>query len=118
MAFPLLSSGALTQFPFTLKRRTIQAHCDMESGLRYSYYWDAADLVGWDLVYSCITDAERNALKAFWDSVGGSWDTFSFTDPQTAVVYPYCRFDGDEFTYQQLGPDQNSLKLSIVEFRP
>lgn len=104
------------QLPFAAKLRAITAKVQLPAGQEYVYYHDANPLRSWDLQYAVLTAAEVSTLRTFFDGVGGGWDSFSFTDPDTSLVYSKCRFDGDfEPTYS--ADDTYSLKLTVQEFR-
>lgn len=104
------------QLPFAAKLRATTGKVQMPAGHEYAYYHDANALHSWDLEWPVLTAAEVATLRTFFDSMGGGWDAFTFTDPDTSTAYTKCRFDGDfELTYN--ADDTYSLKLSIAEFR-
>ena len=104
------------QLPFTAKLRAVTAKERMEAGPEYVYYHDANPLHSWELQYAVLTADEVSTLRTFFDDMGGGWDLFTFTDPDTSTAYTKCRFDGDfELTYN--ADDTYSLKLTVVEFR-
>ena len=47
--------------------------------------------ISYEVIYAMLTDADKNALRVFYDTVENV-DTFSWTHPYTAVVYT-VRFD-------------------------
>jgi hypothetical protein len=103
------------QLPFTAKLQAITAKMRGAAGQEYVYYHDANPLHSWELQYAVLTAAEVTTLRTFFDTMGGAWDSFTFTDPDTAVDHD-CRFDGDfDVTYN--ADDTYSLKLNIQEFR-
>lgn len=104
------------QLPFTAKLAAITAKVRGAAGQEYVYYHDANPLRSWDLQYAVLTAAEVSTLRTFFDGLGGGWDSFTFADPDTAVAYSKCRFDGDfELTHND--DDTYALKLTVQEFR-
>lgn len=115
--FPALRTGVYTQFPYVSSRRFDVTVEKMESGVRYSSYNDAVAFASWELHYSAVSDAEALALRTFFLLVGGSYDVIQFTDLDTGIVYPNCRFNQDTLEVTATGPNQNSFRLLIEEFR-
>jgi hypothetical protein len=115
-AFPNIRTGIVTQLPFVGEQVFANSTVDMESGLRYSYYYDASPLRRWELNFPVLTTDELSTLRTFWESMGGAYGAFDFTDPDTGVTYTKCRFAAETLQYQRSGPTA-SLKLTIEEFR-
>jgi hypothetical protein len=114
--FPEIRTGVVTQLPFVGEQNFANSVADMPSGLRYSYYYDASPRRRWELTFPALTTTELATLLAFYESVGGAWDAFTFTDPDVGTAYTKCRFSGDSFSYEQNGPTC-SAKMIIEEFR-
>ena len=104
------------QLPFVVKAKASTVKVAGVAGQEYAYYYDSGVLYRWELSYPVLTSAEVDTLRSFFDGVGGGWDSFTFTDPDTSVAHTKCRFDGDfELT---LNSDETfSLRFNIQEFR-
>ena len=79
--YPQLLTGSISQYPVsrTSTRRTITNTLPDGTNIRTSD--DGAAEVGWDLTYSHLTDAEAGAIETLFESVCGTWQTFTFLDP-------------------------------------
>jgi hypothetical protein len=121
--FPSLSTAATTQRPFIQRVRYRTTLNDNRTGMRYSYAWYDAGLVGfpnrglmgWTLSYPSISDADMAVLEGFFLQVTGRLTTFSFTDPDSGLTYPTVRFDQDAFGYTYVALGQASTTLQLVE---
>ena len=103
------------QLPYATKLQAVTCKVAGAAGQEYVYYHDALPLRRWELSYPVLTSAELSTMRTFFDGVGGGWDQFTFTDPDSSTEYT-CRFDGDfEVTYN--ADDTYSLKLTVQEFR-
>lgn len=116
MQFPILSTGAYIQRPYTIKHEFITlVHEMQETG----YVWTDAQRpvrvrVG-EFTFPALTDAEYAWLKHFFeDDARGRYETFSFTDPE-GVLWPVCRFDMDELQGSRVSPNVNTCKVTIRE---
>jgi hypothetical protein len=79
--FPQLTTGAGAQYP--LQRESITRTVFNQYGNRVTYkYADGASAqVRWRLQLQNLTDTERAALQAFFDSAEGRLKSFTFLDP-------------------------------------
>jgi hypothetical protein len=82
LCYPQLSTGVISQFPITktFQYRTVTNELPDGSSIRLSDP-DAAT-VSWELRYSGLSSAERDALSSFFASTGGPLKTFLFLDPR------------------------------------
>lgn len=106
----------ILQLPFVAKAKVITVKVEGVAGQEYVYYHDADVLHRWELSYPVLTAAEVTTLRTFFNTMGGAWDSFTFTDPDTTVAHTKCRFDGD-FELTHNADDTFSLRLTIQEFR-
>ena len=86
LVFPQLTSGALTQFPVRKQQR--QRTVVNTSADGYTIRLDdppAAETL-WTLRYSNLSDAEIQALAAFFTSTEGSLQPFTFLDPAANLL--------------------------------
>lgn len=71
-----------------------------------------------EMEYEGITQADRNALRDFWDLQKGAFDK-SWTFPFDGANYADCQFEDDEFAYSEqptaLGRYSLSLKFRQVK---
>ena len=81
LCYPQLSTGVISQFPVTktFAYRTVVNELPDGSSIKLSDPDAAA--VSWELRYSGLSSAERDALSSFFASTGGSLKSFLFLDP-------------------------------------
>lgn len=101
-AFPLLRTGAVTQYPFTgTTAHSVQV-------LRYvdgsEQRFRVAPVVRrWAVHLEAVSEAEAAELERFFETMQGQFGTFSFTDP----------FDGNE--YAECCLEDSHLDLELRE---
>jgi hypothetical protein len=111
-AFPVLSTGARVQLPYT-HDRTFDTVAMQTEGGRYTRSRRGV-LRSWTAGGTALTDAEAAAI---WDLFGlaqGMYRQFSFTDPDSGVVHT-CRFASDVIELRLIAPGHNSLTVGIQE---
>ncbi len=93
--FPQINSNLiLTQLPYTAGLAFESVAQDMETGMRYTFPrrgigldgYPASPLGRFGITFSCITDAEVDALQVFFRSMRGKWGTFRLLDPGGNLV--------------------------------
>jgi hypothetical protein len=94
--FPLLSTGAVTQYPSQkeISFQTTVAH--FVDGSEQRFRTSRGNVKRWLLRMSHITAEEMCALEEFFDSARGQFSSFSFVDPWNGIEYPDCSFDTDQ----------------------
>ena len=112
--FPTLSTGARTQRPYTHGRGFDTASVRTEGG-RYAYARRAASLRTWTAGGSALTDAEAAAIWNMFLLACGQWRSFGWTDPDSLLRFPNCRLGSDQIELRILGPNQNSVTMTIQE---
>jgi len=113
--FPTLAGGERTHRPWSYKREFLTTRNDMPTGKRYAYYHRATPLMRWTIGGESISDADVATLRNFFEARGGSYETFEFVDPETGTTHTKCRFDQGGFEERHIGPNENSVRLVIVE---
>lgn len=116
-AFPLLKTGAVTQYPAT---KTTQYSSFVVrfldgSDQRYRQYTPA--LLQWSVKLSLLDEGELHALEQFFATQEGCFGTFSFVDPWTQTVYPGCSFSEDTLKYQLTDELHGALSVVVVQNR-
>jgi hypothetical protein len=81
LAFPQLSTGAITQYPIQ-KTRSLHAVVNtLEDGSSISYLDPTSGNIRWDMRLSAISLAEMQAIQALFNTSYGPWSGFVFLDP-------------------------------------
>ncbi len=115
--YPGIASGArITQRPWTSKLRYLTTRNDLASGKRYAYYEWSDPKHLWTLTYPSITPAELLTLMQHFVGMGGRWGKFTFTDPDSLLDYPNCRYDMDAFEAEYVDAGHCSVSAQIAEF--
>lgn len=81
LAFPQLSTGAISQYPI---QKTQSLHVivnDLEDGSSISYLDPTSGGIRWDIRLSAISLAEMQAIQALFNNCSGPWSGFVFLDP-------------------------------------
>jgi hypothetical protein len=122
-SFPLLSSGAFAQLPWSSDWRQLTTVNDQASGWAYAFRWYGASLNGfpsaslrrWSAGGPQVPDADVATLEA--DFVGrlGMYKAMSVTDPEDSSVHPNCRYASDVMEIQYLGFKQTAVNLVLEE---
>lgn len=114
-AFPAFSAGESVHLPYRQEWDVLNASNKMPHGYQYAYNLRAAAVKRWEINFS-LSDVDLATLKAFWDTVKGAYDEFTFTDPDTAVTTAKCRFEQDALDTKYVGPNENLVMVQIQEY--
>jgi hypothetical protein len=112
--FPVLSTGARVQLPYTHEHgfETISVRTE---GARYSYAHRTAAARTWSAGGTVLTDAEAAAIWDMFRLARGRWASFAFTDPDSAVRYATCRFASDTLEWRYNAKNNNSVEVQIQQ---
>ena len=69
---------------------------------------------GFHLEFNAIPESTANAIRVFFDSRKGSWDSFSFTNPADGVTST-VRFADDTFRLEHVATGICCLTIDLVE---
>jgi hypothetical protein len=112
--FPVLSTGARMQLPYTHSRKFDTAVVRTEGG-RYTYSKRAAAQKSWSVGGTVLTATEAQAIWDQFRLARGMWAEFAFTDPDTATRYARCRFGSDTLEWRYTGYNVNAVESTIVQ---
>ena len=110
--FPALSTGAATQLPYTVGREFSTVSVQTEGG-RFAWYNRGTVVQSWSAGGTSLTDAEADAIWSYFALARGRYAAFAFTDPESLVRYPSCRFAADTLERHYLSRNQNSIEAQI-----
>lgn len=126
--YPLLSSGATTQLPYTAGYRFRNDVSQTPYGNQYSYSWmgngslptpkfnTGGDLSGpYNLHHENVTDVELAHIAGFFAYQQGRLGNFNYIDPESGLTVNHCRFNQDELKIQYIQPNTNSFDVSIIQ---
>jgi len=112
--FPNLSTGAVTQLPYTKSSGfdTVSVRTD---GGRFAYPKRNTALHSWTAGGTVLTKAEAQAVWDCFRLAGGMLKSIAFTDPDSITRYSNCRFLSDSITWTIIAPGQHSITCAIQE---
>lgn len=113
--FPLLSSGAVLQYPAPLIVGR-QAHIiQFVDGSDQRFAARGLRLRSWQIKLHLLNEAETAALEAFFVEVGGEYTAFAFPDPISGASVPNCVLGASTFTTEYLAVDISSTSFWVLE---
>ena len=111
--FPVLKTGAATQYPLHRSTRFQTGAVQFLDGSRQRYRIFGAGHRRWNIQLDCLDDAELAALTAFLETQGTT--PFAFTDPATGQTVPRCVIAQDRFVGGSRGEMLAGAQLVIEE---
>jgi hypothetical protein len=113
--FPVLLTGARVQLPYTAERSFDNVTARTEGG-RFAWYKRATPLRTWTAGGSVIDGNEAQAIFDQFRLAAGRLKTFQFTDPDSLVAYPNCRFASDMIEWRYISKNINEIRVQIQQF--
>ena len=115
-AFPTFTTGESVHLPFKQEQEFWNVVNRQPHGYQYAYNLLATGLKRWEILFS-LSDTDLATLQTFWDARKGSYEEFTFTDPDTATTTSKCRFDQESLSVQYIQPNDNRVSVSIQEYK-
>jgi phage-related protein len=113
--FPLLSSGAVTQYPTESSVGQSVGIIRFLDGSDQRFLCSGRRFRRWQINLDLLSDEEIAALELFFSAQKGLFSSFMFTDPASNSQIPNCRFAISEMTAECLGPNASSTSFWIME---
>ena len=113
--FPLLSSGAVTQYPTTLTSGQNVQVIRFLDGTDQRYLSHGKTLRQWEIRLDLLNDSEAQQLEAFFVAQQGDYATFVFPDPISGSDVVNCRFAAPGWVGEYLGVGVSSTSLLVIE---
>ena len=115
--FPLLKTGAVTQYPASVIQQYGTDVVVFLDGTEQRNRRLPGQLRRWVIDLSLLDDNEVRRMEEFFLSRSGSYGSFTFTDPWNETVYTNCSFAEDTLTVNFESQDRAKLRLTILENR-
>lgn len=115
VAFPLLSSGAITQYPTDFSTGRSVGLIRFLDGSDQRFLRNSRRLRRWKVELSLLTESEIACLRDFFKAQKGSFSSFNFTDPATSAQIPNCRIANSVMISEYLRENVNSTGFWIME---
>lgn len=117
VTFPILSSGATSQYPTPLTSgRTAQVIRFLD-GSDQRYLMQGKNLRSWQIRLDLLNETEIQQLEAFFVSQQGDYSTFEFPDPFTGSLVPNCRLGAPGLLSEYAGVNVSSTSFWVLETR-
>ncbi len=111
--FPVLKTGAVTQYPARQSVQFSTAVVRFLDGSEQRYRLYPTALHRWSIELDLLDESELQQLRVFVRSQGGQYSSFAFTDPWDGTVYPSCTLAADAIseTLRDVFDGQTSLMI-------
>jgi hypothetical protein len=113
--FPLLSSGAITQYPIPLTTGQAVQIIRFLDGSDQRYLAQGKMLRSWEIRLDLLNESEIQRIEEFFTLQQGDYSRFTFADPFTGSDVPNCRLGAAGLVSDYLGVDASSTSLWVLE---
>jgi len=114
-AFPILSSGAVTQYPTGLTSGQGSRVIRFLDGSDQRYLMQARALRQWQIRLDLLNETEIQQVEAFFTDVQGDYSPFTFPDPISGADVPSCRLAAPALVSEYIGVDNSSTSFWVIE---
>ena len=116
-SFPLLTTGAVMQYPAQKSLAYSNHVVRFLDGAEQRYRECGGPLSRWIIRLDLVDEAELNALETFFLDQQGAFASFSFTDPWNSTTYANCSLQQNTLDLRIAGEGRGSATLTIRENR-
>jgi hypothetical protein len=113
--FPLLSTGAVAQYPLVRSTDYAVEIVDFLDGTNQRCLTRGKRLRRWRISLALLTEAELEQIEVFFDAAQGDFGRFTFTDPFTGEAVPNCRLGNSSLTTEYNAEASGKSSLWIEE---
>ena len=113
--FPLLSTGAVAQYPLSRGTSYDVDIVHFLDGSQQRCLVRGRKLRRWLLNLAQLNEAELAAVEQFFDEAQGNTQLFTFIDPLSNESVPNCRISNPSLTTQYTGVGNGSASVWIEE---
>ena len=113
--FPLLSSGAISQYPTEVSTGRNVGLIRFLDGSDQRFLRSRRRLRRWRIELSLLTDAEIAAVRDFFTAQKGMFSSFTFTDPPSGILVPNCRIATSQLIAEYVRINASSTSFWIME---
>jgi hypothetical protein len=115
MEFPILSSGAVTQYGSPLGLSWPVQVIRFLDGTDQRFLSRGRALRRWLIDLRLLNESEIASVEAFFSSMGGEYSMFNFPDPISGISVLNCRIGAPELISQYQDVDTGAISLWVVE---
>jgi hypothetical protein len=113
--FPLLSSGAITQYPAPQVTGQGVDVIRFMDGTDQRYLTQGRQLRRWQIRLDLLNGTETQQIESFFTAQQGDYSTFAFPDPFSGTAVPKCRIGTAELVTQYVAVDAASTSFWVIE---
>jgi hypothetical protein len=113
--FPILSSGAVTQYPSPLTTGQAAQVIRFLDGSDQRYLAQGKMLRSWEIRLNLLNEIEVQLIEAFFTSQQGDYSPFVFPDPFTGSNVSNCRLGAAGLVSDYMGVDANATSFWVLE---
>lgn len=113
--FPVLSSGAVTQYPAVAGSGQSAQVIRFIDGSDQRYLMQGRALRQWQIRLNLLNETELQELEAFFMAQSGDYSSFVFPDPFSGSEVANCRFAAPGFLTEYVGVDVGSTSFWVIE---
>lgn len=115
MTFPLLSTGAVAQYPLSRGTSYDVDVVQFLDGSQQRCLVRGRKLRRWLISLAQLGESELASVEQFFDSVQGNAELFTFVDPLTNESVPNCRISNPSILTQYVAVGSGSAAIWIEE---
>lgn len=115
MDFPVLSTGAVQQYPARRSMEFATEVLQFLDGSEQRFRRRRAGLHAWQIDLELLSEAETTALRQFFEAAKGRQGSFRFQDPWDGTEYPNCSLGNDVLEVEVSGEMRGRLSLVVKE---
>lgn len=113
--FPVLSSGAVTQYPTVFASGQAVQVIRFLDGSDQRYLMQGRTFRRWQIRLDLLNETEIAQLEAFFVAQQGDFAAFVFSDPISGTSVPNCRLAGPGLASAYVGVNVSSTSLVVME---
>lgn len=114
-AFPVLSTGAVTQYPLPMTTGQAVQVIRFLDGWDQRYLMQGRTFRSWQVKLDLLNESESQQIEAFFTSQQGDFGTFVFPDPYSGANVPNCRLAAPSLTTEYVEADTSSTSFWVIE---
>lgn len=113
--FPVLSSGAIAQYPTALATGQAAQAIRFLDGSDQRYLTQGTMLRSWEIRLDLLNETEIQQVETFFALVEGDYSTFVFPDPFSGTNVVNCRLGAPTLVSEYMAADISATSFWVIE---
>lgn len=113
--FPILSTGAITQYPLTYMSGQNAQVIRFLDGTDQRYLTQGRSLRQWQIRLDLLNETEIQQIEEFFIDVKGDYSRFNFPDPVSGSYVANCQLAAPGLVTEYLGVDDGATTFWVIE---